>query len=72
MREQHRKSVEKLVRGDRLSLEHSCDFLLTAEEQLMAARILVQIVPSIAEGLRYAVFLKALMPQRRLFVVRNG
>lgn len=48
MRETHAKAMVKLAEGDGLVSPHSFGFLFTATQHLLSARILVQVVPSIA------------------------
>jgi hypothetical protein len=65
----HAAAMLNLVEGDGLFSPHPYGFLLAAGQHLLGARLLVQSVPSIAEGLLFAVFLKRLNPEKRLFAL---
>ena len=72
MRSSHAQKMRAFIYGDAFSLEHRNGFTLNLRGKLVFAKILVQIVPSIAEGLRYVFFLKKLMPRRKILGLRNG
>lgn len=44
---------------------------MTSKRKLLSAKILIQVAPSVAEGLRYVVFLKRLLPRKRIVAIRN-
>lgn len=72
MRESHRLLMREAVFSDRVSLEHREGFFLDSNSCLLSAELLTQILPSLEEGLKYAVFLKSLFPKRMLLAVSNN
>ena len=72
MRASHGQRMRDFIRGDAFSLEHRNGFTLSLAGKLVYAKILVQLMPSIVEGLRYVFFLKKLMPRRKVLGLKNG
>jgi hypothetical protein len=72
MREAHRIRMKKFIQEDCFSLEHKNGFMLNTKGKLVFTKILVQIMPSILEGLRYVFFLKKLMPKRKILGLKNN
>jgi hypothetical protein len=72
MRVRHRERMEGFVERDGYITEHASGFALNAKEKLIYTKVLVQVVPSIAEGLRYVFYFRKMMPQRRVLAVKNN
>lgn len=72
MRAYHREQMENFVRGDGYSSEHANGFALNSKGKLVYTKVLVQIMPSIADGLRYVFYLKKMMPNRKILAVKNN
>ena len=72
MRASHQQKMRDFIKGDAFSLEHRNGFTLSLAGKLVYAKILVQLMPSIVEGLRYVFFLKKLMPRRKVLGLKNG
>lgn len=71
MRASHTDAMKTLIRRDGLTLENRCNFFLNAERSLVGSKMLVQIIPSLSSGLRYAVFLKKIGLRRMIFGIQN-
>jgi len=72
MREIHRYRMKKFIKGDCFSLEHKNGFTLNTKGKIVYTKILVQIMPSILDGLRYVFFLKKLMPRKKILGLKNN
>jgi len=46
-----------MVNEDKLSHMHNASFILNSKRKIVYTELMVQIVPSVSQGLRYAVFL---------------
>lgn len=71
MRRSHEERMKEFIRGDVFHLEHKHGFTLNLRGKIVYTKILVQIMPSIEEGLRYVFFLKKLMPRKKILGIRN-
>lgn len=58
LRQSYLQSLKKAVLEDTLSLVGQEKFLIGSKLQLLPAEYMIQIVPSIGKGLRYACFVK--------------
>jgi hypothetical protein len=72
MRKSHQVRMKEFIRGDVFNLEHKNGFTLNLRGKIVYTKILVQIMPSIEEGLRYVFFLKKLMPRKKVLGLHNG
>ena len=63
--------MKKFINGDLFHLEHKHGFTLNLKGKIVYTKILVQIIPSISEGLRYVFFLKKIMQKKRIFGLKN-
>ena len=66
MHEWHRQQMDRFVTEDKLFVEHTDSFMFDAHKKIMPARFLIQLMPSITEGVRYCFFLMKLMPERKI------
>jgi hypothetical protein len=69
MHEWHGQQMENFIKGDTMTVKHSNVFFLNAKGKLTLCELLVQIVPSISKGLRYAVFFKNIYSQTIFFAI---
>jgi len=72
MRAHHQVKMKRFIRGDGFSIEHKNGFTLNTKGKIVYTKILVQIMPSILEGLRYVFYLRKLMPRRKILGVKNN
>lgn len=72
MREEHLQKMKIFLQEDKLNLNHRHKFIYGVHKKLVAAHSFIQIVPSLEEGLKYAVFLKHLKADSKLFMTVNG
>ena len=54
--------MNDFIRKDNLTSLHNKAFILNARNNILFAELMVQIIPSVSEGLRYALFVKKLDP----------
>jgi len=71
MRNFHRRKMEEFIKGDFLSREHKNGFTLNSKGKLVYTKILIQIMPTITEGLNYVIFFKKLMWDKKIFGIKN-
>lgn len=61
----------EFIRGDHFSKEHKNGFTLNSQGHLVLTKLLIQIVPSIADGLKYIAFFKKLLLEKRVVCIKN-
>jgi hypothetical protein len=61
-RQWYREQIEEKVRKDTLTFELRDFCLLNSRKNLILAQAVLQLVPSLSEGLSYAIILKELSP----------
>lgn len=71
MRKNHEEKMKKFINGDLFHLQHKHGFTLNLKGKIVYTKILVQIIPSISEGLRYVFFLKKIMEKKKIFGLKN-
>lgn len=72
MRKSHEIKMRQFIKGDTFSLEHKNGFTLNLKGKIIYTKILVQIMPSIVDGLRYVFFLKKLMQRKKIVGIKNN
>jgi len=72
MREAHNRMMKLFISGDRFSNEHKNGFTINTKGKIVYTKILVQIMPSIIDGLRYVFFLKKLMPRKKILGIKGN
>lgn len=72
MRAAHKQHMKTLIEGDGFSTNHNNGFIVNSKGKLIYSKVLVQIMPSIFEGLRYVFYLKKVMHNRKIATFRNN
>jgi hypothetical protein len=58
--------MQAFVRGDSLNVDHRVNLVMTADNKIVMVKMMIQMVPSVASGIRYVVFFKELQTERNL------
>ena len=64
--------MKRFIKSEGFSLEHKNGFTLNTKGKIIFTKIMVQIMPSIEQGLQYIFFLKKLMPLRKILGIKNN
>lgn len=72
LRETYLQSLRNAILGDTLTLPGSETFVTGSKLQLLPAEYMIQVVPSIGKSLKYAFFLKKYLPEKSMFILKDG
>jgi hypothetical protein len=72
MRESHRIKMKTFLKEGNFTLEHSTSYGLNGKGKLVHSKALVQVFPSISDGLTYVFFLKKLSVGKKIFSIKNN
>lgn len=63
--------MKQFLKDDRLSIENKSVFFLDNQSNIFLGKVLVQVVASLIEGFKCAIFFKKIFHKKKIVVVRN-